>query len=886
MELFEQITANTTILTPNRRLSATLLKKYQTYQISKQKTGWPSLEIMPFTSWIEQLWSQFTAENIETTLILSSQQEQLIWESILQQSPITESLLQISGTAELAKSAWSLLKQWRVALDHSFLSMTEDSSTFQQWAEQFKTLCHTHHWLDHYSLIDHLAEKIQKNQLRLPKRIILIGFTELSPQQKHFFSVCENQYSEVLHSDFQKTDHIEKKESYISLADEETEIRSMACWAKAILNENKNLPPYSIGCVVPQLENSRETVLQIFSEVFADAHCFSLDYSHLPFNISAGKSLATFPIIHTALKLLQLSKQSISIEELSNILRSPFIGEAEQERTQRAQLDNAIRQSNMSTVSLSELLDCNNKFHAEKYSPKLANRFKQLIHHFDQAKNKMPISAWVDYFIETLTILAWPGERSINSHEYQVVQRWLDLLQEYRTFDCLLPPDNQQNALYYLNRLTSKIIFQPQTNETPIQILGILEAADLPFQHLWIMGLDDNAWPPAAKPNPFIPLRLQKNLQMPHSSAERELIYSRQITNQLKNSANNVIFSHSLKNGDCELRPSSLITYYKKIQLDELKLSPFISYAEHIFKSKKIESIEDEQAPPIQTDEKIQGGASIFKQQAACPFKAFAEIRLHAKPLETPTIGLRAKDRGIMTHKAMEMIWKEINNSQNLHSIHENELHLLLDNIVQEAINTSIGKEMSNLRYISLEAERLKSLLWKWLELEKTRPPFKVISQEQEQSIMIGKIPVQLRVDRIDELDDGSHLIIDYKTGKNNHIKYWFSERPEEPQLPIYCLSNPNAIGIAFAELHPDQLTLKGICKKSVDITTIKPIQDTSYAENKAWDEQIHSWQITLETLSDQFYEGIATVDPKDSIETCQYCELKALCRIHEEILA
>ncbi len=65
--------------------------------------------------------------------------------------------------------------------------------------------------------------------------------------------------------------------------------------------------------------------------------------------------------------------------------------------------------------------------------------------------------------------------------------------------------------------------FQAQSPAANVQILGILEAGGLLFDALWISGLDDSNWPAQPKPNPFIPKRLQRELKMPHASAEREL---------------------------------------------------------------------------------------------------------------------------------------------------------------------------------------------------------------------------------------------------------------------------------------------------------------------------------------------------------------------------
>lgn len=872
MEIFEKLKPNTTIITPNRRLTATLLEKYQDYALARNKICWPTLDILPYQSWIQRLWDDVSITHMDTeNSVLSNQQEHILWEDIIRRSPKNDSLLQLSATAELAKSAWGTLKQWQVDIHHPMLTMTEDSQAFQEWAVEFHTLCFRHHWIDFNTVEHSIIEYIKNQHVTLPSEIMVLGFTELSPTQHTLFEKCEAAGTcitliENLHH---SSEQANKKSFFISLSDNETELVTMARWAKHLLDNHDTAKSLKIGCIIPNLENNRDRVIQIFSDVF----------SHQDFNISAGKSLITYPIIHAAMKILQLSDENITIEKISHLLRTPFIGEAELELTKRAAFDAHLRSDNKMTIRPAEL----EKFGVQKYCPHFAKRIIDLIKKWQsQPENLLP-SDWVKHVIEVLSILGWPGERSMNSQEYQIVQRFLDLLNEYQSFDAMTQEISYSDAIQHIQRLATKTIFQPQSNHAPVQILGLLEAANLPFDYAWVVGLDDSVWPPSAKPNPFIPPKLQKSLQMPHATAEKELHYSTKLTEQFKQSSNIIIFSHALKSGDCDLRPSALISACKQLTIDEIKQSDFTTPAEMICQSKSLESIHDEQAPSVQPDEKLRGGVSIFKQQAACAFKAFAEIRLHARKLESPIIGLRPQDRGIITHKALELLWQEIKDHETLNYLNDTELKAIIDRCANTAIEFKTNESVFKLRYLTLESQRLRNLLWNWLLLEKKRPFFKVISQEEDRTMSIGALSLTLRVDRIDQLENGDLCIIDYKTGKYNSIKYWFSDRPEEPQLPLYCLSDPSKVkAIAFAEVHPDKLALLGISQTHFDIDKIKSLQEIEHGGTLTWDEQVQSWAMIFEKLAHEFIQGNAYVSPKNDVETCQYCDLKPLCRIHE----
>lgn len=883
MKLFNLLTNDTLILTPNRRLAASLLNQFNECQIAQQKTVWQTLDILPLTSWLQRLWYEFSSKEITTLpFLITENQKSILWETILRQSSRSDGLLQISETAKLAESAYELIKNWEVSLNHPDFSTTEDGQAFQEWALQFQKICKKNNWIDNASLPDILKENLIAGKLPSPQKIILAGFTEISPQYLSLFNSFKNADTEIIYYNSEKSAVSLHK---ISLRDKETEIRTMARWAKNTLHCTDKKRPYLIGCVVPQLEKLRDEVLQIFSDVFFEKGTFTLDHTVLPFNISAGKSLLSFPIVKTAIELLKLTQLNISIETFCHLLKSPFLGEAETEKLKRASFENTLKKANISTLSIKKLLKKNVSHHFAATCPLLAKRMQRYMDYYINIKKTHTMNEWANHFIELLKILGWPGERSLNSQEYQITQRWLDLLLEYSQLDTILETQHFSNAIEWLMQLSATTIFQPQSPEAPIQILGMLEAAELPFEHVWVMGLDDNHWPAAPKPNPLIPQHLQKLLNMPHATTEREYLYCQSLMKQLKNTAAHVIFSYSEKNEDIHLRPSALINDIDTL-LTELTFENSLSPAELIFNSKQLENYVDETAPPIQKDEIIQGGTAIFKQQAACPFKAFAEWRLHARFIDSPTLGLRAIDRGNIVHKALEIIWQEIKDSHTLLQLSiyqlKNIIHTAAEQAIQTVMRTSEDSQ-SNQRYFNLELQRLEKILFDWMQIEKQRPEFKVAFQEHEIDTTIGHIPVKIRVDRIDELADGSQFIIDYKTGQYNEIKKWFSERPDEPQLPLYCvLGGEKITGIAFGQLHPDNMNMTGISKNNINIKSVKTLPEVNYASTTLWNEQLQEWKITLENLSQHFMNGVANVDPKEK-EICNHCNLQTFCRVHEK---
>ena len=66
----------------------------------------------------------------------------------------------------------------------------------------------------------------------------------------------------------------------------------------------------------------------------------------------------------------------------------------------------------------------------------------------------------------------------------------------------------------------------------------------------------------------------------------------------------------------------------------------------------------DAELPPINADEAQRGGARLLELQAACPFRAQAELRLGARALEEPGVGVDAAERGDLIHRALAVLWQ------------------------------------------------------------------------------------------------------------------------------------------------------------------------------------------------------------------------------------
>jgi probable DNA repair protein len=431
-------------------------------------------------------------------------------------------------------------------------------------------------------------------------------------------------------------------------------------------------------------------------------------------------------------------------------------------------------------------------------------------------------------------------------------------------------------ALSRLRRLAEGSPFAPRDEGASIQIMDMLEAAGSRFDSLWIAGLHDRSWPQPVRPNPFLPLALQRSARAPQSSAERELEYARRLTERLMQSAPTVICSHPTHSGEENLRISSLIAHLPEFG-NVATVAPTIAESQYSVAT-PLEERTSESAPALSPGVGQSGGMSVLADQAACPFRAFAVHRLGARGLDVPVLGFSPIERGNIAHLALEFVWQELKTQEALKSLSGEERSVLILRSVRAAMDRALRHHASAMlgRLRALEENRLQRLLSQWLDLEATRPPFAVADMETARTVELGGLQLHVKADRVDRYLQGGHAILDYKTSKNLSISGWESERPDAPQLPLYAAMNDELpiSSVMFAKLVAGELCFVGISESGEQ--TGRPPKGLPLAE------RIQAWRGTMEALATSFSQGHAAVDPKKPKQTCQYCELTSLCRVGE----
>lgn len=862
--LLERAASGVLIVTAGRRLARTLQLQYAARQRSAGRRAWPTPQILPWSAWIESLWEAALYEGLSLPARISADEELLIWERIIAQDSESHPLLDPAAAAEAARNSWELIHAWR--LDRSAIEALagDDTRAFLRWTESFEDAGETGGWLEPARWADRLAPLLDR--IPLPPSIVLAGFDELTPQQREFIEACTRCGACIELA--QPPSRAPSLLCRIALPDRTREFEAAARWARALVESGN---ARSVAVVVPDLENVRTEIERVFTRVLEPVRLLDGDAKQRAFNIAAPPPLLAQPLVRAALLVLELDRDRNPIHAVSRLLRSGYIRRAESERASRALLDVALRDRGVAEISIRALRRA-----CRRTTPRclsLGSALGLWLSRVERLPERQPPSGWARDFTRLLRALGWPGQRTLSSEEYQACEAWNAVLARFASLDRAAGQLTRSAALALLRRLLARTPHQPQTEPAPIQVLGVLETAGLRFDAIWICGLDAESWPRPPEPDPFIPLRLQRQLDLPHASPQRELGFARRALERLTASASCVVASWPLRVNDEDRAPSPLIEHWPESAGAELLPFDRPDYVQLLAASGALEFRQESQAPPLPEDAWSRGGVRVFRYQALCPFRAFAELRLGATRLRFPQPGISPLDRGHAVHAALELVWRDLQSHDRLARASEAEIEALLEKAIGHAI-ARLHAQRPDLppRLLGLERLRLRRLLRAWLDREKAREPFEIVSLEQEREIELAGIRATVKVDRVDRLADGREIILDYKTGPCNR-GLWMGERPEDPQLPLYAITHPNDLaGLFFAQIRSGEICLKGLHAD-------RPWNRGAPLLSR---DVFDRWREVLARLAADFRAGRAEVDPKRGDQTCRTCRLEALCRVHE----
>ncbi len=644
------------------------------------------------------------------------------------------------------------------------------------------------------------------------------------------------------------------------------ELRRAAQWCRSELGRN---PAARLLVVVPQLAQRRAAAVLAFEHELGES----------AFVIEGGQPLDEYPMVSTSLAFLRLCGGPLEFRELAALLRSPYIGCGP--ISQRAELELTLRERNVHAADLMLLGALARELGSGGEA--LAVALAEVAPAAMPRGQRTSAAEWARRFASALAAGGWPGAAPLGSEEQQQCERLRALIGEL----ALLGADGAGQldhgaAVDLLAGMARRTAFEAASGDVPVTLTATLDDPLVSYAGIWVAGLGAEQWPAPPRPDPFIPIAVQRAAGLPQASPQGQLESAQRTLRAWHRCAEQLVLSWPESEGDINLQPSALVA--RPRGRDKPRGAPPL-LADPLYAALHAAAVGEgrpqEAARAWPRERTLPGGTRALQLQSLCPFRAVAELRLRAAPVGEPVPGLDYRERGQLLHRALQLVWMELGDSRALRarSTDSTALAQLVRVATERALRERLALRVQPLAapLAHNELERVARLIQALLQQELERADaheFQVVQLEDPQQAELAGVPLRLRMDRVDRLDDGRVVVLDYKSGTAESFRP-LAARPRQVQLLAYALlAEGEVAGVAAVHLNAGEVRWRGAAAQPALLPRLaKPRGPTA-----PWPELQAHWRAVVDALALEFAAGASAVQPQPG--ACRLCHLGALCRV------
>ena len=828
------------IVTASRRLARVLVAEHGRVQLQAGRAAWRTPSICFWQDWLSRLLATTQSPQSLPTCI-NAQQSRVIWERCLK-SEVRDSLTNFGSLAKQAQDTWGRLGEWNVPIDEvAAAAQGLDQRTFAQAAKRYLETLGNENWLDESMLSGRVREQATNGLLELPSRVTIAGFDRVTPHARSLLDALSQSGCQV--------DSVGAGQPgltrLLAYDNSDAELRAAGAWARG---EFEHDAEQRVGVIVTNLERNAIRCTHLLREGLVPGWQYADANYAAAVNVSYGQKLADYPAVSIALLVLHWLNRGLSSSDISLLLRTSVLGS--NQVAGRSRLELKLRQWPDRAWTLSLLSRALRGRDDTDDSLDWIGRVDQL----EQQRREFPASAvpatWAELIDKSLKTLNWPGNGPLNSADFQVIDRWRELMNEFARLELVSTRMTLAEAVGRLATMANETVFQPEAEGAILQVLGPLEAAGMHFDKLWITGLSASNWPPAGRPLALVSRRLQQRYGMPDAEPSDTTAYAQRVLSRLLRSAAECNCSYAVTDGAAEQTATGLLAEFDA----EVRSDDPGWHAAQLLMSEGTGVVDSDPVPPVNDDETISGGAATIQRQFVDPLAAFAYGRLGIGWLQPMTSGLSPSLRGSLIHDALCRLYADLPSQATIAGWTSS----ALDEKILAAVQAAFERQE---RYcdgvlgqlFALERERVAGLLRRLVTIDLEREPFQIDSVEETLEVSISGIDLRLRCDRIDRIEDGAVLILDYKTGASKKFLDGRGE-PHDKQLVVYAYAVHDAVaGIGLYNVDSRLVAIDGAGRSTMSV------QD--------WEQTLSRWKTDVATAAREFQQGDVRVNARQSIK-------------------
>jgi ATP-dependent helicase/nuclease subunit B len=805
-------------------------------ELAANTPAWITPPLIGYASWLESLW---LSAGPAQPMPLTPPQSLALWRRVIRDSSSGAELVGEAGAADWAADARRLLCHWQIDSARERASDEQhDFAAFLLWSREYRSALAAHDWVDPAEI----ARRLPAAEWRAPPRVTFADPDEPTPLEQALLDRLTRSGTRI---ELELPPARDAELRSARAPDATEELRVAIAWARARLEA---APAARIALVIPGLAERHGEVERALAAEAGDLPTWH-----------GGRTAAANPRIAAALNAAALGSPSSGFETLSHWLRSPFLDADGGEHAHRAALERELRgdvRAQLSVASAHREAELESLF--GKRAPRAAAALTQALRETNGISAATP-SRWARAWQRALALLRWDA-----AGDTHALLLWQAAMDDFTRLTPITGAIGYEDALAELQRVLERAVPDPLPVRG-IHVLGRIDDVGPGYEAAWIAGLTDASWPEPVRCNPLLPRALQRAHGMPWSTPQDARLRCARRLERLRKRVGTLVASWPAQLYDYETEPSPAIRDWPELE------APRGSSAPRALSVRARESVAD-RAPPL-PGKQIRGGAHVLGRQSRCPVRAFCQYRLGARELDAVTTGLGSRLRGIATHRALEDLFT---------AQARPDFAALRANVgatAERALARIFGAARRPLRPLfELEAERVASALDRLLAADAARVPFEVAAIERRQIVTVAGRELEIRIDRVDRLADGSVAIIDYKTGAGGSLKDWLEDRPRDVQAPLYAAYANEPIGaLAIARVQPLEAAYLGYWNAGALFA-----DHAAKLPDDGWQRRIARWRATIEELVLEHAGGDTRIFLDDSDDAAG--AFAPLTRVHEQL--
>lgn len=764
---------NDPVLTSGGRMARQIIHRYREHKLTTGACSWFPVKAMSLNDWLKGLWTEIWPEY----LVASKWNRLMIWLKALKEAPPPRPFQEGLSLAEKLDKNYSILIRHLMAPGKRVVSQPlakwslgatkifEENMINQGFIHPVEIPVYINRIFS-----KEITGKVHFQRINLPQRIILSGLDQSSPLEKGFFSFLDR----IVHVVWLET--LDPKMSHLKATILPDTLQEVQWVVEKAMEASLNFPYDYIGIAVTDIK----TYGNLFERILGDVLGKGAGEGWSSFNITMGKPLIRSSLVQAALLPLRLALEGQSRVHILSLLQSPYYGIWAAQRHKLAVLDRIWRRDNLNG-NIEQLINSIKKDHPSEAN--VLNNLKITITPLLNLKSKNKVREWDNCIHEIWEKLGFP---ILAGEEDQI--SWEHLQEGIRQIERDLYDEQMSLRKYFqwLSFFSTEELFSVKGYENQgLQVMGLIEARGLSFDHLFIIGMVSGLLPQPARSFPFLSPEERRKIQ--GGTLEDQYRFAQVLFQKLITTSPNISLSRPEQKEGEPLVQSPFWPEEENISAVDLWKTESSLWASCRWLAQARIGMSDKTSEP-KTDPSSEickdpipvpseVSTTALEAGIACPFSFFALNCLQIDPLQETEPGLSPQAKGSMIHKCLSRFVEDAR-QRKLDLVKDwDEVRILLK---KEAL--SLLSPLSNQFFWQVELKRWiydedyqgnnnRGLLYKWLEEEKHswEKGLRWLSAEVPFSglVLNGQaIRISGRIDRIDQNPEFNYVCWDYKTGQ------------------------------------------------------------------------------------------------------------------------